>query len=410
VINEIHYNPEEGQLGSSRSTTQVRPGALGGGLHGGIRFVFPRRRSSTGTATRSLPDKTELAAQFGLPAASLLGDFSGALDNGGETVTLADARGTIIDELRYDDDLPWDTDADGSGASLERVCADFDSTHPANWKAEKNGGPTPLARNRTVQCPPPEIPPPSVAINEIHYHPLNDQDAKEEYVEIINTTAAPLQLKGYAFTSGIEFIFTEDLLLPPGGTAVVCRDKATMEGTYGVKNTVGNFMGQLSNDGERVSLVDAAGLLADSVRYGDQGDWPVAADGLGYSLEKIIPDALSDDPASWKEAEIADLNEWRRVTVTGVATSSRLLAYLDGAGEFLIDNVSIEDPASPGVNFIPNGTFDTGLEPWVSSGNHTARPGTRRAVRTGAAPCGSSPAAGARASRMESSSTRSRSS
>jgi hypothetical protein len=374
VLNEIHYNPPEGgQLEFIEiHNTDPLPVELGGwSFTNGIRFVFPEDAIIEGNGFVVVcQNRAEVAAAFALPPASLLGDFSGSLDNGGELVTLTDARGIVVDEVAYDDDPPWDADADGPGASLERACADFDATHPGNWRAEKEGGPTPLAENRLVQCPPPEIPPPEVAINEIHYHPLDDEDAKEEYIELLNTTAAPIQLRGYAFASGIEFSFDQDLVLEPGGIVLVCRDRETMEGLHGARNAVGNFTGQLSNDGERVSLVNPAGILVDSVRYGDDGDWPVAADGLGFSLERINPVAVSDDPANWKEAELAQLDEWRHVNVAAVATSSRLLVYLDGAGEFLIDNVSIEDPASPGVNFLPNGTFDAGLEPWIASGNH----------------------------------------
>ena len=84
------------------------------------------------------------------------------------------------------------------------------------------------------------------------------------------------------------------------------------------------------NDGERITLVDAAGALVDSARYGESQDWNVGADGLGYSLEKIVSAAVSDDPASWTDSGAMDSqaagggDEWSTVSVSGTATSRRI--------------------------------------------------------------------------------------
>jgi len=120
--------------------------------------------------------------------------------------------------------------------------------------------------------------------------------------------------------------------------------------------------------------VDSFGRLVDSVRYRDQGDWHVAADGFGYSLEKIVADAVSDDPASWMDSGAVDAGggpvEWQQVSVSGQATSDRLYLYILDSGEFLIDDVELVNIAEPGVNLIPNGTFDSGIAPFEGRGNH----------------------------------------
>ncbi len=380
VLSELNYNPPEGALLElvELYNTEDQAVSIGGwSFTRGIHFIFPE-----GTVVGPLgfvvvcQDREQVAARFGIPVEALLGNFVGSLDNGGETVSLADAGGAVVDEVRYDDDAPWDVEADGGGPSLERVCAAFDSSHARNWHAEPGADPTPLAPSHAIQCPPPSIPPPRIAINELYYHtldtkPLGDKDLKEEFVELRNNTALPVSLKGYAFTSGIDFIFTEDTVIEPQGFLVVCRDKTAFLTVHEVGNAVGNYSGQLSNDGERITLVDDTGAQVDSVRYSDHGDWPVAADGLGYSLEKVVAEAASDDPASWREAGVGDLSVWRHVELSGPATSSKLLVYLDGTGEFIVDNVVLVDPANPGVNFLPNGTFDAALDPWIPLGNHT---------------------------------------
>ena len=58
---------------------------------------------------------------------------------------------------------------------------------------------------------------------------------------------------------------------------------------------------QLSNGGERLSLVNASGDLLLGLEYRDEAPWPDSADGEGYSLvlwDPAAPGALND-PALW---------------------------------------------------------------------------------------------------------------
>ncbi|MEM7384252.1 MAG: lamin tail domain-containing protein, partial [Verrucomicrobiota bacterium] len=70
----------------------------------------------------------------GLP---IIGQFTDKLNNDGETLTFADAAGTILQNFTYNDQLPWPTAADGSGRSLELIDPDSEPDHgvAANWKA-----------------------------------------------------------------------------------------------------------------------------------------------------------------------------------------------------------------------------------------------------------------------------------
>ncbi len=71
------------------------------------------------------------------------GEYSGQLDNGGESLQLVDSFGGIILEFRYDDAPPWPTQADGLGHSLEIVDPGGDYSDPANWRASAVPGGTP---------------------------------------------------------------------------------------------------------------------------------------------------------------------------------------------------------------------------------------------------------------------------
>ncbi len=374
VLNEIHYEPPEGaalEFVEIHNTGRDPVSLVGWSLSNGVDLVLGEGVMIEGNGFLVVArDPDELAAHFGLPRGGIPGPFEGALDNGGERLELSNAQGVAVDSVRYDDDAPWDSRAAGQGPSLQRLCATFDSESPANWIAK--GTPSPLAATPDRGCPPPGPPPPRIGINEILYHSTNLNDAHEELVELRNNTTAAINLRGHAFSEGIDFKFEEDVLVQPGETIAVCRDAEHVKKVFGAPRAHGNFMGQLSNDGERITLVDGAGAIVDSVRYRDGGEWPVAADGLGSSLEKISPEASSADPMSWKASDSPGGRNRQRVVVRGIATSTVLAFRLDGFGECLIDNLSLVDTADPGRNLILNGTFDQGLATIDFEGSHFA--------------------------------------
>jgi hypothetical protein len=376
VIHEIHYHPQESKELEFIELHNASAQAIslsGWSLDEGVKHRFgPADEIAPGGFVVVCRNADLVAQQYGLDAGRLhwwVG--STGLDKGGEDIVLLDPTGAVVDAVRYDDDLPWDAGADGLGPSLQRLCPGGDSNSPTNWAAEP---PTPQAPNAAVECPPPVLPAPAVAISEIHYHPFNDLDLEHEFVELTNATAAPIDLAGYCFSQGITFCFEESTVLASGEAIVVCRDQAAARAQFGDFRSAGDFIGQLANGGERITLVDAQGGLVDSVSYRDSGEWPVAADGIGFSLEKIVLDATSDDAASWADSGSGQSQggeeNWQTATATGTATSSTLYFYLDEVGEMLIDDVSLVDVSNPGVNLVPNGGFNAGLSPWQGVGNH----------------------------------------
>jgi hypothetical protein len=379
VIHEIHYDPVEGpnlEFVELHNPATQAVDLSGWSFQDGIGYEFaPGVVIPGGGFVVVCRNRIGVSRRFGIPIDRLLGDYLGSLDSAGERLELVDATGRTIDAVEYDDQPPWDSAASGTGRSLERLCASFDSQHPANWVASGGGGaeggePSPLAPNHRTACPPPISGTPPVAIHEIFYHPPGEREEVLEFIELANTTSEPVSLRGWFFTDGIQFIFEDDTTLGPGEFVAVCRDQEAVRSAFGIENTVGDFEGQLSNDGERITLIDADGVLVDSVRYGERGDWPVAADGLRHSLEKMVAAGPSDDPRSWAESRPPDPSRWTAVEVSGRATSSRLLLYNTGAGEFLIDNVSLVRTDEPSVELIPSGTFDAGIEGWEVRGNH----------------------------------------
>jgi hypothetical protein len=145
---------------------------------------------------------------------------------------------------------------------------------------------------------------------------LDPEPTRFEYVELLNRGLRPVDVTGWQFTRGIDFTLPS-ATIPAGGTLVVAADVAAFATVYPtVTNVVGGWTGKLSNSGETVELVNAAGVLVDQVRYADQGDWALRTpgpldrgatgwawtanhDGGGHSLELINPRASNDEGQNW---------------------------------------------------------------------------------------------------------------
>jgi hypothetical protein len=117
----------------------------------GVRFIAGIAFDFSGAVVTNLPAgarlvlvKNRRAFEFrygtNLPVA---GEYSGLLDNAGESIQLVDSFGGIILEFTYDDAAPWPTQADGQGRSLEIVDMGGNYSDPTNWRASAVSGGTP---------------------------------------------------------------------------------------------------------------------------------------------------------------------------------------------------------------------------------------------------------------------------
>ncbi len=374
VINEIHFRPVGGRDFEFVELLNASPGRVdvsGWRFQRGIDLTIPDNTSiAAGDYLVAARNLAAFSTQFpGVPANRVIGGYEGSLDNDGETLRIVDANGVIRDQVRYGAPFPWPAAANGNGASLERLCATSSGDSAQNWSADAARGPSPGARNGVVQCPPPAYVAPAVVINEIHYHP-SEGDALQ-YVELYNTRTTAVDVSGWSFTDGLDFVMPAGTTIPGGGLLVVAADAARVRARYGITNVVGNFLGTLADGGERIELSDAMLLPVDVVKYSDAGSWPETADGLGFSIEKVDPAADGIDPASWRSAIGGGRSAgFREVTVTGTATSSELQVYLEADGELLVDDVSLTPEGDPAAEVIPGGDFALGAGDWTALGNH----------------------------------------
>jgi hypothetical protein len=145
----------------------------------------------------------------------------------------------------------------------------------------------------------------SLVFSELMYNPLpsatNAADADDyEFLELYNTTAAPLSLGNATFTAGITYTFPAGAGLPAGAYGVLVSNRGTFTNRYpAVTNILGQYSGKLADGGETVTLKSSAGVTLFSVTYSDAFPWPKAADGHGVSL--VLSHAAGDPnvAASW---------------------------------------------------------------------------------------------------------------
>jgi hypothetical protein len=142
VISKINYNPlVDASLDSSdfefieiknNSTSTID---LTGIYFGGLGFVYQFADGQTlsgETAIFLSNESNSFNDRYGFEP---FGEFSRSLSNDGEDLILRDAYGNIIDEVTYNDVLPWPVDADGAGSFLKLVSLDLDNNLANSWVA-----------------------------------------------------------------------------------------------------------------------------------------------------------------------------------------------------------------------------------------------------------------------------------
>ena len=158
TISEVHYNGgllPDGATNEAAEFVEVwnagtTPLEIGGWrLDKAVEFVFPAGTmlaANSGITLVSFDPAAdgllaEFQANFGVPAgATVMGPYTGILDNGGENLELqrpvddTAAGFVLIDRVRYDDDQPWPLEADGSDRSLQRAANAF-GNDPTSWTA-----------------------------------------------------------------------------------------------------------------------------------------------------------------------------------------------------------------------------------------------------------------------------------
>jgi len=153
-------------------------------------------------------------------------------------------------------------------------------------------------------------------ITEIHYNPAEptaaeitagfDDKDEFEFIELLNTSAQPIDLQLAEISGGVDLTFVDSTVLAPGERVVVVENQAAFEFRYGTSvRIIGEWSGGLSNGGESLVLSDQIGQAVHSFTYQDGDDpgeeaWPTAPDGGGPSLVVVDTEGDYNDGANWQ--------------------------------------------------------------------------------------------------------------
>lgn len=197
--------------------------------------------------------------------------------------------------------------------------------------------PTPGTNNAAPRVGP-------IVISEIMYHPAPQNETNDwlnEFIELHNVTATNVPLfciytnaPGYGqaaltntwrLRSAVALDFPTNIVMGPGSRLLVVpfdpvRDPAQTAAfrvRYNVPTNVaifGPWTGKLDNAGETIRLeypdrpeFDGTNLIVpyvqvEQISYRPESPWPTSANGMGASLQRVVPCAYGNDPTNWLAA------------------------------------------------------------------------------------------------------------
>jgi regulation of enolase protein 1 (concanavalin A-like superfamily) len=230
-----------------------------------------------------------------------------------------------------------------------------------------------------------------VVINELMYDPISGND-DDQYIELYNRSTNAVNLSGWQLTDAVSFTIPTNTLLAAGGYLVVARNATNLFAKYpnlNGGNTLGNYSGKLSHNGEYLALTMPAehkttgtngvtvtnilNIVVNDLTYGTGGRWGEWAAGGGSSLELTDPNSNNRLAANWADSDETQKSVWTNVECTGVLDNGAnydpsidyaQIGILD-TGECLVDNIEVD---YNGTNYVSNGTFESGTNGWSFQG------------------------------------------
>ena len=138
TINEIHYNPSGGinyEFIEITNHSTVLMDLEGISISSGIFYSFESQYLPGAPATPLntivlAKDSASFHNTYGFAAH---GNYIGVLSNSGETIVMQDLFGELVDEVTYDDVLPWDPLADQGAKSLALLSGNLDNSLASSW-------------------------------------------------------------------------------------------------------------------------------------------------------------------------------------------------------------------------------------------------------------------------------------
>ncbi|MFC2134222.1 CotH kinase family protein [Bacteroidota bacterium] len=271
VINEIHFNPAEGdhyEFVELYNTGNSAVDLSGYSFTEGIEFTFPQGSSIN-------PDEYIIIARnantyYGL-GYQVFGWNGDALPNNWATIQFNDNTGTEVDWISYFIGNGWTSEADGRGPSLELSETNLENVYYVNWRASFTMGGTPGQPN-LVQ------PIAGLYINEImaSNNSIIKDDAGDydDWIEIYNGGDRAINIGGLYLTD--DFNNPDKYMIPltdPAATTIQPNDYIVLWADEERQQGIFHMNFQLSRSGEQIGLVqiiDGEINFIDQIEFGEQ--------------------------------------------------------------------------------------------------------------------------------------------
>ena len=286
VINEIHYNPAEAgasfvELFNNSATTLFD---LSGDRLEGVGYTFPDGSLlPPGGYLVLAKNRVAFGAAYGT-AIPVFAEFSGSLNNGGETLRLVEPLGLggtndlVISDVHYDNHLPWPTNADGFGPSLQLINPSRGSFRVGNWATAATNSVDRVTPGRanSVRASTPAFP--NLWLNEVLPNnvagPVDNAGEHDPFIELYNAGTTSITLGAYAltddYTNLVKWRFPAGFTIAPGQFLVVWADGQPAQSTDTTLHT--GFRLNPTNSG--LALVRVTGTSSNVMDYLDYKQLP----------------------------------------------------------------------------------------------------------------------------------------
>ncbi len=262
-ITEVMYNPPGGGAFEFLELQNTGSAAVDLGLmhFEGIEFTF-LRNTLLGAGQRlvlaSKVSPTQWATRY--TGVTPAGYFDGALSNGGEYIALLDSSENVVTSITYGDTGRWPTSPDGGGRSLELANPAGDPTQAESWRASLTNNGTPGVVNQTLA--------PEVYFSEVlarNAGAVTSGAVSPDYVELHNPGGVSVNISEWSMR--VEGFMTGACVFPVG-TSISAGGHLVV--WCGAPTTGFNALRPLTDARGFVSLHNSAGVLVDSVSWGEQ--------------------------------------------------------------------------------------------------------------------------------------------
>jgi hypothetical protein len=235
VINEIMYAPAANNAqfvelyNNSTNTTYD----MSGWQLQGLSYTFPNGSVLGPTNYLVLAVNSVAFAEAYGATNPVFDTFSGILSPNGETLTLNNASDVPVAKVKYENQLPWPTNAIGAGASLQLIDPHQDNWRVGNWAAVFTNTPaTPGTMNSVANV---LTPFPSLWLNELQADNLtgitNRAGQHTGWLELYNPGTNVISLNGLYlannYTNLVQWAFPSNAVINAGQFKVIFADGLT---------------------------------------------------------------------------------------------------------------------------------------------------------------------------------------